>query len=74
MLATVLDLHLSKVVSPVAADMKENIYIDNILSGCNTEDELLTYYKQSQPSQLQPPVMVIQQLLPPNHHSKGQHK
>ena len=47
MLAAVLDLHLSKVVSPVAADMKENIYIDNILSGCNTEDELLTYYKQS---------------------------
>ena len=47
MLAAVLDLHLSKVASPVAADMKENIYVDNILSGCNTEDELLTYYKHS---------------------------
>ena len=31
MLAAVLDLHLSKVTSPVAADMKENIYVDNIL-------------------------------------------
>ena len=48
MLAAVLDLHLSHVTSPVAADMKENIYVDNIMSGCNTEDELLTYYKQSQ--------------------------
>ena len=47
MLAAVLDLHLSKVVSPVALDMKDNIYIDNILSGCNTEEELLTYYKHS---------------------------
>ena len=28
--------------------MKQNIYVDNILSGCNTEDKLLTYYKLSQ--------------------------
>ena len=27
--------------------MKENIYVDNILSGCNTEEELLAYYKLS---------------------------
>ena len=47
MLAAVLDLHLSKVASPVALDMKDNIYVDNILSGCNTEEELLTYYKHS---------------------------
>jgi len=47
-LAAVLNLHLSEVTFPVAADMKENIYVNNILSGCNTEDELLTYYKQSQ--------------------------
>jgi len=44
-LATVLDLHLGKSTSPVAADTKQNIYVDNILSGCNTEDELLTYNK-----------------------------
>ena len=38
MFAAVLDLHLSKCSSPVAADMKQNIYVDNILSGCSTED------------------------------------
>ena len=47
MLAAVLDLHLSKVASPVALDMTDNIYVDNILSGCNREEELLTYYKHS---------------------------
>ncbi|XP_065889733.1 uncharacterized protein [Dysidea avara] len=46
-LAAVLDLHLSKVASPVALDMKDNIYVDNILSGCNTEEEILNYYKHS---------------------------
>ena len=77
-LAAVLDLHLSEVASPVAVDMKENIYFDNILSGCNTEDELLTYLQTVlriyEPSQLQPPIMVIQQLPSPNNYSKGQHK
>jgi len=46
-LAAVLDLHLSKATSPVAADMKENIYVEDILCGCNTAAELLTYYKLS---------------------------
>ena len=45
MLTAVLDLHLSKATSPVAVDMKENIYVDNILSDCNTEEDLLSYYK-----------------------------
>ena len=39
MLAAVLDLHLSKGNSPISQDMKENTYVDNILSGCKTEDE-----------------------------------
>ena len=47
MLAAVLDLHLTKVGSSIAQDMKENVYVDNILSGCNTEDELEHYYQQS---------------------------
>ena len=47
MLPAVLDLHLSRVSSPTPVDRKENIYVDNILSGCNTGDDLLTYYKQS---------------------------
>jgi len=32
MLAAVLDLHLSKVGSPAAQDMKENMFVDNIFS------------------------------------------
>lgn len=47
MLGAVLDLHLSKSHLQVAADMQDNIYVDNILSGCSTEEELLTYYHQS---------------------------
>ena len=47
MLGAVLDLHLSKSHLQVAADMRNNIYVDNILSGCSTEEELLTYYHQS---------------------------
>ena len=47
MLAAVLNLHLSKTSSPVANDMKQNIYVDNILSGCDTEAEIMQYYTQS---------------------------
>ena len=47
MLGAVLDLHLSKYQSPTANDMKKNIYVDNILSGCNTEEEIVNYYVQA---------------------------
>ena len=47
MLGAVLDLHLSKSPHPVAADMRNNVYVDNILSGCSTEEELLAYYSKS---------------------------
>ena len=47
MLAAVLNLYLSKTSSPVANDMKQNIYVDNILSGCNTEAELIQYYTEA---------------------------
>ena len=48
MLAAVLDLHLSKASSPVASDMKQtSTYVDNILSGCNTEAEIMQYYTQA---------------------------
>ena len=46
-LGAVLNLHLSKFPNPIAEDMQDNIYVDNILSGCSTEEELLTYYSQS---------------------------
>ena len=47
MLAAVLNLHLSKTSTPVTNDMKQNIYVDNILSGCNTEAEMMQYYTQA---------------------------
>ena len=47
MLAAVLNLHLNKTSLPVANDMKQNIYVDNILSGCNTEAELIQYYTEA---------------------------
>ena len=47
MLAAVLNLHLSKTPTPVADDMKQNIYVDNILSGCDTEAKLMEYYTQA---------------------------
>jgi len=27
--------------------MQNNLYVDNILSGCNTEEEILAYYSQA---------------------------
>ena len=47
MLNATVNLHLSKFQRHVAANIKENIYIDNMLSGCNTEAEILEYYSQA---------------------------
>jgi len=47
MLGAVLNLHLSKFQSHIANDMKKNIYVDNILSGCNTEKKITNYYMQA---------------------------
>ena len=47
MLGAVLNLHLSKYQSHIADDMKKNIYVDNILSGCHTEEEIVNYYGQA---------------------------
>ena len=41
MLNATLDLHLSKFSLPVASDMKANLYVDNLISGCNSEDEVI---------------------------------
>ena len=38
MLHATIDLHLHKFKSPVAKDIRKNIYVDNIISGCTTED------------------------------------
>ena len=40
MLGAVFDLPLSKFDTPVALDMRDNSFVDNILSRYQTEDEL----------------------------------
>ena len=47
MLHSTTDLHLHKYQSPVSEDIRKNIYVDNIISGCNTETQLLQYYSQA---------------------------
>ena len=47
MLNAVLKFHLSKFDTPVSKDMQQNLYVDNILSGGDTEDEVVKYYKES---------------------------
>ena len=47
MLNATLDLHLKKFLSPVAKDMKHNLYVDNLISGCDSEQEVIDYYTES---------------------------
>ena len=47
MLNATLDLHLKKFSSPVAKDMKTNLYVDNLISGRDSEQEVIDYYVQS---------------------------
>lgn len=47
MLNATINLHLHNFQCPVATDIQQNIYVDNILSGCNTETDLLQYYTQA---------------------------
>jgi len=37
----------SKYPSQVARDMKTNLYVDNLISGCDSEDEVIDCYQQS---------------------------
>ena len=39
--------HLGTVASPVAADMLRSIYVDNVISGCDSRQEALNYYKSA---------------------------
>ena len=41
MLNAAINLHLRNFQCPVAHDIQQNIYVDSILSGCNTETDLL---------------------------------
>ena len=47
MLNAVLQTHLDNHKTPVTQDMKENLYVDNVITGCNTDAEALRYYQES---------------------------
>lgn len=47
MLHATLHHHLDNYNTPVAEDMKENIYVDNVISGCDQELEAVDYYKEA---------------------------
>ena len=44
MLSAALDFHLNSHNSAILNDMKHNLYMDNIISGCEIEEESLHYY------------------------------
>ena len=44
MLSATLHRHLDLYESPVSSDTKRNLYVDNVISGCQTEEEILSYY------------------------------
>ena len=46
-LNAVLQHHLNQYTSAVALDMLNNLYVDNVISGWNTEQEVVHYYKES---------------------------
>ncbi|XP_065884078.1 uncharacterized protein [Dysidea avara] len=47
MLNATINLHLRKFHSPISDDIQKNIYVDNIISSCATEDHLIEYYHHS---------------------------
>ena len=48
MLNATLHHHLANYNTPVDEDMKENIYVDNVISGCNEEQDAVDYYGEVQ--------------------------
>ena len=47
MLNAVLQYHLKQYNTPVSNDMLRNLYVDNIISGCETEQKAADYYSQA---------------------------
>ena len=46
-LNSVIHHHLSHYTSPVAQDMLNSLYVDNVISGCDTEESAIEYYTTS---------------------------
>ena len=47
MLHAALHCHLTQCSSTVYKDLLQNLYVDNILSGCPTEEESVAYYTEA---------------------------
>ena len=47
MLNAVLQHHLKQHTSAMSHDMQANLYVDNVISGCDTEQEAVKYYKEA---------------------------
>jgi hypothetical protein len=47
MLSSALESHLDQYSSTIATDMKENLYVDNLISGQPTENDVTHYYKSA---------------------------
>ena len=47
MLNATLQHHLNSFDTSIARDMKRNLYVDNIISGCDSEDQVVEYYKEA---------------------------
>jgi len=49
-LSAILHHHLDKCPSAVSKDIKHNLYVDNVISGCQSEDEIQTTTPLPEPS------------------------
>ena len=47
MLHAALHCHLQKHSSTVTDDIAENVYVDNVVTGCATETEAVKFYKEA---------------------------
>ena len=47
MLNAVLQYHLRRYNSDVSRDMQSNLYVDNVVSGCNSEQTAVNYYREA---------------------------
>ena len=47
MLNVALHYHLHKFSTSIAADIETNLYVDNVISGCDSETNAVNYYNTS---------------------------
>ena len=47
MLNAVLQYHLRHYSTPVSLDMCSNLYVDNVITGCNKEQDVVNYYREA---------------------------